>query len=183
MFAPAPIGTLGVVEVDVERIPVAASYPLRQAVLRPHQTIDRVAAPGDDDPESATFGVIDRATGSVVGTATVLRAEAPMAKDGADFTSGGAGGAPAWRLRYMATRDDLRGQGLGSRALEAALAHVAAEGGRGGMGRVLVWCNARVPAIGFYERAGFQTWGEQWDSPLGPHVVMWRTVDTEGGHD
>ena len=184
MFAPAPIGTLGVVEVDVERIPVAASYPLRQAVLRPHQTIDQVAAPGDDDPESATFGVIDRATGSVVGTATVLRAEAPMAKDGADFTADGAGGAaPAWRLRYMATRDDLRGQGLGSRALEAALAHVAAEGGRGGMGRVLVWCNARVPAIGFYERAGFQTWGEQWDSPLGPHVVMWRTVDTEGGHD
>ena len=118
MFAPAPIGTLGVVEVDVERIPVAASYPLRQAVLRPHQTIDEVAAPGDDDPESATFGVIDRATGSVVGTATVLRAEAPMAKDGADFTAdgaGGDGGAPAWRLRYMATRDDLRGQGLGSR--------------------------------------------------------------------
>ena len=103
MFALAPIGTLGVVEVEVERIPVAASYPLRQAVLRPHQTIDEVAAPGDDDPESATFGVIDRATGSVVGTATVLRAEAPMAKDGADFTADGAGGAPAWRLRYMAT--------------------------------------------------------------------------------
>lgn len=119
MFAPAPIGTLGVVEVDVERIPVAASYPLRQAVLRPHQTIDEVAAPGDDDPESATFGVIDRATGSVVGTATVLRADAPMAKDGADFTADGAdgdAGVPAWRLRYMATRDNLHGQGLGSRS-------------------------------------------------------------------
>ena len=140
MFAPAPIGTLGVVEVDVERIPVAASYPLRQAVLRPHQTIDEVAAPGDDDPESATFGVIDRATGSVVGTATVLRAEAPMAKDGADFAADGAGGAPAWRLRYIATRDDLRGQGLGSRALEAALAHVAAEGG--GAAWEESWCGA-----------------------------------------
>ena len=144
MFAPTPIGTLGVVEVDVERIPVAASYPLRQAVLRPHQTIDEVAAPVDDDPESATFGVIDRSTGSVVGTATVLRAEAPMAKDGADFTADGAGGdaagAPAWRLRYMATRDDLRGQGLGSHALEAALAHVAAEGG--GTASEESWCGA-----------------------------------------
>ena len=73
----------------------------------------------------------------------------------------------------MATREDARGQGIGALVLEAGLAYVAAEGGK------LVWCNARLPAVGFYERAGFKTRGDEWVEPrIGSHVVMWRGVET-----
>jgi GNAT superfamily N-acetyltransferase len=73
----------------------------------------------------------------------------------------------------MATRHDVQGQGIGSMVLNAALDHVAAGGGD------LLWCNARVGAIGFYERAGFRTWGDVWVIPdIGPHVVMWRRIET-----
>jgi predicted GNAT family N-acyltransferase len=37
----------------------------------------------------------------------------------------------------------------------------------------LLWCNARVPAVAFYERAGFNTRGEVWNDPqIGPHIAM-----------
>ena len=163
-------------EVDIERVAPAASYPLRQAVLRPHQRIEEVATPDDDDPDSATFGAVDCATGVLVGTATVLREEATW-QDRTPYRSE-LTRAQDWRLRFMATREDLRGQGIGSLVLDAALAHVAAEAANEGRGIVLVWCNARVSAIAFYERAGFRTRGEEWVTPFGPHVVMWRTLET-----
>ncbi len=126
----------------------------------------------DGEPGTATFGAIDRGSGAVVGVATVFREPAPFdaAEVGVRFGAGNE--ASTWRLRAMATREDLQGQGIGSLVLNTALDHVAAEGGD------LVWCNARVHAIGFYERAGFVTWGDEWVVPIhGPHVVMWRRIE------
>ncbi len=55
--------------------------------------------------------------------------------------------------------------------LGAAVSHVADRGGG------LLWCNARLPAVTLYTRAGFVEVGEPWTDPvIGPHVVMWRTV-------
>ncbi len=71
----------------------------------------------------------------------------------------------------MATREDLRRLGIGGAVLEAAISHAAEHGGG------LLWCNARVPAVTLYLRAGFVEDGEAWIDPvIGPHVVMWRTV-------
>ena len=159
-------------EVDVEQIPAAASYPLRHAVLRPHLTAEQLVFDGDDLPGTATFGAIDRASGEVVGVGTMLREAAPFNPAEAGIASREAEPAP-WRLRYMATREDARGQGVGALVLQAGLAYVSAEGGD------FVWCNARVPAVGFYERAGFEGWGEEWvEGSVGPHVVMWRSTET-----
>ena len=67
----------------------------------------------------------------------------------------------------MATAEDKRGQGIGTAVLRAVLAYVARHGGG------LLWCNARVSARSFYERAGFVSRGDVWDEPdLGPHVKM-----------
>jgi GNAT superfamily N-acetyltransferase len=154
-------------DIAIGLIPAAASYQLRQAVLRPHQRIDEVGDKVDDEPGTATFGATDRARGALVAVGTVFREAAP-------FDPAQAGGpAATWRLRWMATRHDVQGQGIGSMVLNAALDHVAAESGG------LLWCNARVGAIGFYERAGFSAWGDVWVIPgIGPHVVMWRRIET-----
>jgi predicted GNAT family N-acyltransferase len=72
----------------------------------------------------------------------------------------------------MATEQRLRGTGIGTKVLEVLVSYVAAHDGG------LLWCNARVPAVAFYERGGFRTEGEPWVDPeIGPHVVMWRTVE------
>lgn len=167
----AHVGTLGAMNVDLELVATSASYPLRQAVLRPHQRVDEVSFPEDDHPSTATLAAVDRASGDVVGVATVFPEAAPF-----DTTEVGVPPGPDtekrnWRLRGMAVREDLRGCGIGLLVLEAALDHVAESGCR------LIWCNARVSAVGFYERSGFKTIGDEWIVPMsGPHVVMWRSL-------
>jgi predicted GNAT family N-acyltransferase len=67
----------------------------------------------------------------------------------------------------MATLPSQRGRGLGAELLASCLTHAREHGGR------RVWCNARTPVLGFYERFGFAADGEEFDIPdLGPHVVM-----------
>jgi len=163
------------VEIGIKVVPAAAGYPLRQAVLRPHQGIADVVWEGDDDPGTTTFGAVDRSSDAIVGVATVFREPAPFDLGQAGVPAGAGNDATTWRLRGMATREDLQGRGIGSMVLKVALDHVAAEGGD------LLWCNARVGAVAFYERAGFSTFGDEWVLPtVGPHVVMWRWIETKG---
>src|SRR5690242_4905789 len=129
----------------VRRVDLEDTLALKQRVLRPHQTIDELARECAGLVDLACFAVVEE--GRVLGTATVHREAAPWAP----------GDTPAWRLRGMATEDDRRGEGIGAAALAAAIDHVRVHGGG------LLWCNARTPAVAFYERAGFRTRGEPWD--------------------
>lgn len=46
-------------------------------------------------------------------------------------------------------------------------------------GAEVLWCNARVGALGFYLRLGFATIGEEFEiAGIGPHFVMWRDLRT-----
>ena len=148
--------------VTVERVDAAATYPLRRRVLRPGRPPGAARFAIDDDPATASFAA-RAADGEVVGTAVVYPEPCPWLPDRSH----------AWRLRGMATAPERRGQGIGARVLQAALDHVAAGGGD------LVWCNARVPAQRFYERAGFQPHGTPWDDPdIGPHIAMWLDLSS-----
>ena len=135
---------------------------LRQAVLRPHQRLEELVFPGDDDPRAAHFCAEDALDG-IISVASVLP-EAPQWEPSA---------APAWRLRAMATVPKWRGRGVGASLLCTAIAHVRARGGG------LFWCNARLGAVGFYEKAGLTTIGEPFEVPvIGPHIAMWAKLPT-----
>lgn len=147
---------------QIERVAAADTFWLRQRVLRPHETVEELSLPGDDDLDTGHFAALD--AGVVVGTASVRREAAPWAPEV----------SPSWRLRGMATTEDRRSQGVGTAVLEAAIDHVRAHGGG------LVWCNARVPAVRFYQRAGFVTRGQAWEEPvIGPHVAMQIMVEPD----
>ena len=112
---------------------------------------------------TAHFAAFDH--GEIVATASV-RFEAPPWS---------TGGLAAWRLRGMATAEDRRNQGIGTVVLAAAFDHVGHHGGG------LFWCNARLPAVAFYRRAGFTTHGEAWEEPvIGPHIAMECLVTDAG---
>jgi GNAT superfamily N-acetyltransferase len=147
------------VEARVARVRSEVGLPLRQRVLRPHQTVEQLRARDDDAPGTGNY--VAFVGDEVVGTASV-RPEAPPWPAGAER---------AWRLRGMATDERWRSRGIGALVLDAVIAHVRDHGGG------LLWCNARVPAVAFYRRAGFQVRGEEWVDPvIGPHVAMERTV-------
>ncbi|HUC13735.1 MAG TPA: GNAT family N-acetyltransferase [Acidimicrobiales bacterium] len=136
---------------------------LRQAVLRPHQRPDEVRFPDDEGPGTAHFCAQDD-DGQVLGVVSVMRQRPPWRPD-----------LDAWRLRGMATAPEWRGTGVGSALLGAVFDHVADEGGG------LLWCNARLAAVGFYERSGMVTTGDVWEEPvIGPHIAMFVQVSPPG---
>jgi GNAT superfamily N-acetyltransferase len=144
---------------------------LRQAVLRPHQTLEEVRWGSDGDASSAHF-CADGQDGEIVCVASVWREPPPWQPGAANI-----GRQDSWRLRGMATVPEWRGKGAGSAVLNAVVAHVAASGGG------LLWCNARLGAVEFYERAGMVTRGEQWEEPfIGPHIAMYMTVPAQAAH-
>jgi len=132
----------------------AAVYPLRALVLRPGQPVESCAFPSDDSAETSHF-VADRA-GRTIGIASIYHVKSPRNPD-----------LDAWQLRGMATHPEARGGGAGAALLAAAISHARAQGAS------LVWCNARTAAAGFYERFGFESYGDKFDIPdVGPHYYM-----------
>lgn len=141
--------------IEIQRVRAEATAALRQQVLRPHQTVEDVARGSDGETDAVYFAAVDQ--GVVIGTASVRPEAAPWAPDH----------RPSWRLRGMATAEGWRGNGVGRAILDTVVDHVRREGGG------LLWCNARIPAVPFYERAGLVTRGEAWVDPMiGPHVAM-----------
>lgn len=145
---------------DVVELVPEAVWPLRQAVLRPHQRLDEMAFPGDALPGAAHFGVRG-ADGGLLGIASVSPERHPREPAAGD-----------WRVRGMATDPATgRGRGAGALLLRACVEHARAAGGR------RVWCNARSPARGFYERAGFAVEDAEFEIPgIGPHFLMSRAL-------
>ncbi|MGH9105688.1 MAG: GNAT family N-acetyltransferase [Acidimicrobiales bacterium] len=140
---------------------------LRQQVLRPHQRLEDVRFARDDDPGTAHFCAEDD-EGHVICVATMWRETPPWCP----------GAGAAWRLRGMATAPEWQGRGAGSAVLASVLSHVAGAGGG------LLWCNARMAAVPFYERVGLVRTGHPWEEPvIGPHVAMCKPVDKAPGED
>ncbi len=131
---------------------MASTRVLRQAVLRPTMTVEQLAA--HEGPDAFAVGGFAGEDLVAVGF---------VAPDGAEPGS--------WRVRGMATARALRGRGAGTAVLDALVRHAVAEGAS------RIWCNARVPALTLYERAGFEVASTEFEvSGIGPHYVMEKPV-------
>ena len=151
------------------RVPASVVRPLRTRILRPGW-VDRLATMEQDDTIAQHVAAYLPGAMEPDGVGTVY-AEAPPDANRDEIPSWAYAPDVAWRLRGMATSDTARGTGLGRLVLEECFAII-----REAKGRVL-WCNARLIAIPFYERLGLTCVGPEFDIPLiGPHYVMWRTV-------
>ncbi len=124
---------------------------LRQAVLRPHQTIEEMT-----ESEPADVFAVGASEGDELVAVGLIGPE---------------GEPGAWRVRGMATEPDARGRGAGTAVLEALLEHAR------GHGAQRVWASVRVPARSLYERAGFVVVSGEFEPPhIGPHVIMSREM-------
>ena len=131
----------------IRPVALARTRALRQAVLRPHETLAQLAA--HEPPDAFAVAAFDG--GALVAVGFVAR----------------DGGPGDWRIRGMATAPAARGRGAGTAVLDALLRHAVDAGAR------RVWCNARTPARSLYERAGLRVVSDEFELPMiGPHLVM-----------
>jgi GNAT superfamily N-acetyltransferase len=130
---------------------VEQARPLRQAILRPHQTLAETAE--SEPPDAFALGAFDGEELIAVGLI-------------------GPDGEPgAWRIRGMATVPQARRRGVGTAVLGALIEHARSHGAR------RIWADARIPARSLYERAGLLSVSEEFEEPhIGPHVIMSREV-------
>jgi GNAT superfamily N-acetyltransferase len=148
----------------IRPIEAAQACTIRALVLRPHWTPERCSWPLDDDPLTIHLGGFVREQLACVGS---------FVPDPHPQLQGELGAAPDTmaKLRGMATVEEHRGHGIGSLLLLAGMEALR------GRGVQVLWCNARITAVRFYERHGLVTWGEEFEnSPVGPHIVMWRRL-------
>ena len=133
-----------VVEVEAER-----TRELRARVLRPGQRADEVHFATDDIPGTFHLAAEDD-EGAVIGIVSFVPRE-----DG-------------WQLRSMAVDPAHEGRGIGRLLVEDGVARLRARG------EERLWCNARDPAIGFYQALGWRICGPGFvDAELGiPHHPM-----------
>lgn len=126
---------------------------LRHAVLCAGKPFSEAQFHGDDHPLTHHFGAfsVEQAT---IGCVSYMMTPYE--------------GEEAWQLRGMATRPDVAQRGVG-RQLVAAAEKVLLQ--RHAVR--LFWCKARVSAIGFYEKLGWQVVSDEFViEGYGPHRKM-----------
>lgn len=156
----------------LSKVAVETILHLRHRMLRQGMPFESANFPGDDAPGVMHFAVTRRGDanaqagpeGSAVCCLTLMVAEWD--------------GREAWQLRGMATATEYHGHGLGRRLFAYAL-----EEARRQQPEWPIWCNARVSAIGFYERVGWEVVSEEFEiAYAGPHKkMMFRGVIPEPG--
>ena len=153
---------IGDLQLIFQEVSIDDVIDLRHANLR--QGLPRETAVFDGDRADTSRHVAAYVAGRVVGCATVHASHWE--------------GEPAWQLRGMAVAPELRGRGVG----QALLAFLEA-GLRDASSARALWCNARVPAVGFYERQGWRVVSEPFDIPTaGPHVRMTKRLADPGNN-
>lgn len=142
--------------VMIRALSAEESIAVRHPVLRPGRPREEAIFACDAEEWTRHFGAFDEA-GELVGVVTIH----PASIDGVS----------AWQLRGMATVPAVRGQGHGAALVRQAESVVRDAGG------CLLWCNARVVAVTFYERLGWEVVGEEFDiATVGPHFRMIRRL-------
>ena len=138
------------------RIEATDLYEMRARVVNAGIERTRPDFDGDDEPETRHYGYyLDDA---IVCCATLMSACWE--------------GEAAWQLRGMATEPACRNQGLGARFLHAIESDILAHSDRR-----IVWCNARVAAIPFYERQGWRLMSEPFHiEAVGLHRKMLKRL-------
>jgi len=143
--------------IEVRRAEPSEVIDLRHTILRAGLPRETAIFPGDDS--EGTIHVVAIDGGAVVGCATMLRSAWE--------------GQRAWQVRGMAVTARLQGRGVG-RALLTELECLARADADGA---AIMWCNARTPAVGFYERAGWVVASPEFVIEMaGPHVKMTRRL-------
>jgi len=144
----------------VLRINAVDTYQIRQKVLIPDHDIKKVKFENDDD-EDISFHLGAFKDSQLVSVASFYYERNTIFSD-----------LHQYQLRGMATLPEFQGQGLSSELLNMAFPIIKQNF------CTLLWCNARVTAIGYYEKVGFKIQDQTVFEieGIGPHVLMYKNI-------
>jgi len=147
----------------IKEINALETYGVRHPVLRAGRPLEDCALTDDDLETTFHLGAFEN--NRHVGVATFLKSsagESPIKIDAAKTY---------YQLRGMGVIPDQQGKGIGKLLLNKGIDKLKAENIE------VLWFNARVAAVPFYERLGFVKTGEPFEvGTIGIHYKMYRKL-------
>lgn len=140
----------------IREITAPETYEIRKKELRKNMTLPE-QVPGDFDSDTLHLGLFE--DNRLACIATFMH------------TPNKNLGGEMYQLRGMATLESDQKKGYGKAILLKAEDYLKPK-------KVdIIWCNARVVALDFYKKCGYQIMGEEFDIPqIGGHYVMWKRI-------
>lgn len=137
---------------ELKRCELEDIFDLRHRILRSGYPLDSAKFVEDKLDTTLHFGLFRSGQAKVC--LTLLRS----VLDGSD----------AWQLRGMAADKDVQGMGFGGQLIRFAVLDALKEGYSN-----VFWCNARLKAVPFYQRNGWEIISPMFEVPeFGPHHKM-----------
>jgi GNAT superfamily N-acetyltransferase len=142
----------------IKAITAEETYEVRHPVLRPGKPIETCRFEGDDRASTKHFGLfVDH---KLAGIVTLLAKMSPLFETLNQF-----------QLRGMAVLEAHRNKGFGVALVKHSEEYIQQKGG------ALIWFNARIVAVPFYKKLGYETVGDAFNiSDVGQHFVMYKTI-------
>ncbi len=142
--------------IEIKRIKATETYGVRKEVLRENIDLPHIFT-GDLDKDTFHLGLF--LNKQLIGVVSFMK-----------FKYQGLKGEQ-YQLRGMATLEAFQGKGYGKELIQYGLDILKEK-------QIdYVWCNARIAAVKFYQHAGFQTIGKQFDiAKIGGHFVMYKKI-------
>ena len=146
-------------QVHVKKVDVEKIRPLRHSELRKGQDFSTTSYL--KDYEEGTFHMACIVDDRIVTCATFYPEKSIKIKSD-----------NAYRLRGMATDSNFQRKGYASDLMAESFKELKKRDCD------MVWCNARLGAVGFYESLGFKIIGELFDiKGIGPHYFMYKEIN------
>ncbi len=142
----------------IKNLTAIETFSVRHPVLRAGKPIETCNFDGDNLITTTHFGFFDNEI--LVGVITLKEERNPLFDQSTQY-----------RIRGMAVLENYRKAGIGSKLVQHTENFVKQKNGG------LIWFNARIVALGFYQNLGFQIIGDYFViDDIGKHFLMYKNL-------
>ncbi|MEK8180564.1 GNAT family N-acetyltransferase [Flavobacterium buctense] len=144
--------------ITIRKISAQETYTVRHPVLRKGKQIESCHFDGDDLDTTSHFGLHEN--DQIKGVISLFENNNPLFED-----------KKQTQIRGMAVLENNQGKGYGRLLVEHSEKILKTQN------TPLIWFNARINAVGFYQKMGYQIIGNSFEIPnVGLHYVMWKKL-------
>ena len=145
-------------KINIKLVNADKIRPLRHKMLRQGKDFSTTSYDRDNEEQTLHLGIIFE--DKILSCATFYTEETNKMK-----------AKNSYRLRGMATDSNYFRQGFGDQIMQKAFSILKSKNCD------LLWCNARLVAVPFYQSIGFKEIGSLFDvSDIGPHYYMYKKI-------
>lgn len=143
---------------NIKQIRTIDTFSIRHPVLRSGKPIESCHFDGDDLETTLHFGLFHES--NLVGVISIFEVRNPLFVEESQF-----------QIRGMAVLEHHQKKGFGEALVRHAEDYIKGQNG------TMIWFNARIVAVGFYEKLGYQIIGASFDiGDVGEHYVQFKKI-------